>query len=241
MLKKLFALAGVTALTGAVVAVSAAGCSSTTETTETTDSGTTDGGKKEGGGVGEDEDAGACPANVALTAADLDGEIGWKKAAPSPGACSQGDLTQLEANFKDDGIQSYFDLGKSVSDACKACVFAKDTDETWGPIVGSADDNGQTGFINFGACFGSIEGDACGKALQYEQFCYNVACNECSTTTTERQSCVEAAGSDGMCKDFGSTTGNACPDIQNTAKKCNTVFDGIKTLCGSGAGDGGAD
>ena len=70
--------------------------------------------------------------------------------------------------------------------------------------VGTAADDGQTGFVNFGACFGSVDGADCGKALQYEQFCYNIACNACTSTTAERQKCVEKAGSAGaMCSAFG--------------------------------------
>jgi hypothetical protein len=176
---------------------------------------------------------------VPLTEADLDKEIGWKEAKKSPGACTPTDLTQLETNFKDTGIKTYFDLGKDLSTNCFACVFAKDTDANWGPIVGTAENNGETGFVNFGACFGAVEDAACGKALQYEQFCYNIACNECTTTSTERQKCVEKAGSSGMCTEFGDATAKACPNIQTSAKQCNSIIDAAKTLCGSGVSDAG--
>ena len=243
--KKLFALASVSALAGLMTTVAAAGCSSTTTETTTTDAG---GDAKEGGsrrdvGVEEEEPPVDCPQNVPVTVADFDKEIGWKAAVAAPGSCAQADVTQLEANFKDTNIQSYFDLGTGLSAECKACVFSKDTDANWQPIVGTAADNGQTGFVNFGACFGSIEGDACGKALQYEQFCYNVACNECATTQTERQSCIGKAGdTGGMCEEFGATTGTACPQLQDTATQCNSVLDAVKTLCGEGgAADAGTD
>jgi hypothetical protein len=242
--KKLFALASVSALAGLMTTVAAAGCSSTTTETTTSDGGASDAkasdakAKPDVGDTEEDTPA-DCPQNVALTEADLDKEIGWKPAKTAPGACSQGDITKLEANFKDTNIKTYFDLGNGLGADCKACVFSKDTDANWGPIVGTAENNGETGFINFGACFGAIEGDACGKALQYEQFCYNVACNECTTTQTERTKCIQAAG-DGMCKDFGDKTGTACPKIQDTAKTCNTIFDSVKSLCGT-PGDGGTD
>jgi hypothetical protein len=93
--------------------------------------------------------------------------------------------------------------------------------------------------VNFGACFGYVEDEACGKALQYEQFCYNVACNECTATSTERQKCVEKAGSSGMCSAFGDATQKACPDIQTSAKKCNSIIDAAKTLCGAASTDAG--
>ena len=141
------------------------------------------------------------------------------------------DLTQLEANFKDTGIKSYFDLGKQLSTECFACVFAKDTDANWGPIVGTAENNGETGFVNFGACFGAVEDAACGKALQYEQFCYNIACNECTTTSTQRQQCVSVAGSTGMCTTFGNTTATSCPNIATSNTTCGTIIDAVKYLC----------
>lgn len=183
--------------------------------------------------AGKDVDPNACPPNIPLTAADLDAEIGWKAAAPSAGACSTADLTQLQNNFNNPAIASYLDLGNGLSTTCKACAISLDTAGSWGPIVATAADNGATGFINFGACFGSIEGAACGKSLQYEQFCYNVACNECAVTQAERQMCITKAGDPGgMCKGFGDTTTVNCPNIATTAAKCNTIFDAVKTLCG---------
>ena len=241
--KKLFALASVSAIAGLMTAVTASGCTNKEEVIDGSSSGTTtDGGKDSGGsksdrppvGDTEEDPPTDCPADAPLTEADLDKEIGWKEAKKTPGACSATDLTQLETNFKDTGIKTYFDLGKQLSDECFACVFAKDTDANWGPIVGTAENNGETGFVNFGACFGAVEDPACGKALQYEQFCYNIACNECTTTSTERQKCVEKAGSSGMCTEFGDATAKACPNIQTSAKQCNSIIDAAKTLCGSG-------
>jgi hypothetical protein len=168
-----------------------------------------------------------------MTAAELDTQVGWKCPAAVKGACSAADITQLDTNFKDAGLQSWFDLGNNLSASCKACAFAKDTDANWGAIVGTAADNGQTGFINFGACYGHVEGDKCGRSLQYEQFCYNIVCNECAATSAERAKCVQFAGSQGSCKGFGDDTAKNCPQLTNTSKTCNTVFDAVKHLCGT--------
>lgn len=165
-----------------------------------------------------------------MTAADLDAEIGWKPATKTPGACSAADLTQLQANFQSSSTATYLDLGKNLSASCKACAISYDTATNWQPIVATQADGGATGFVNFGACFGNVESAACGKALQYEQFCYNVACNEC-TTTTQRQQCVEAAGTTGMCTTFGNTTATSCPNIATSAMSCNSILDAVKTLC----------
>lgn len=175
-----------------------------------------------------------CPANVPLTSADLDKEFGWKPALKAPGACSAGDLTTLQNNLTNPAIKTYLDLGTGLSATCKACAITLDTATSWGPIVATESNNGMTGFINFGACYGSIEGDACGKSLQYEQFCYGIACNECSSTATARQQCVKAASEGGgMCAAFGAATGTSCPNIQTTAIVCNGLIEGVKTLCGS--------
>lgn len=243
--KKLFALASVSAIAGLMTTVAASGCSSTTTETGSS-SGSTDAAASKDATTkdrttipGDEEAVSDCPQNVPLTEADLDKEIGFKPAKANPGACSATDITTLETNFKDTGIKTYFDLGKNLPDDCFNCVFAKDTDANWGPIVGTAENNGETGFVNFGACFSYVEDEACGKALQFEQFCYNIACNECTTTSTERQKCVEKAGSSGMCTDFGDTTAKACPNIQTSAKKCNSIIDAAKTLCGAASADAG--
>jgi len=247
--KKLFALASVSAIAGLMTTVTASGCSSTTTENAPSEGGASSSSgstskdaatdRKQIPGDNEDEEPTDCPANVPLTEADLEKEIGWKPAKANPQACSAADITKLEANFKNTNIKTYFDLGEGLGDDCFACVFAKDTDANWGPIVGTAENNGETGFVNFGACFGFVEDEACGKALQYEQFCYNIACNECTTTSTERQKCVEKAGSSGMCTEFGDATAKACPDIQTSAKKCNSIIDAAKTLCTAGSTDAG--
>lgn len=127
---------------------------------------------------------------------------------------------------------TYLDLGKNLSASCKACAISYDTDANWQPIVATFANGGDTGFINFGACFGAVEGSACGKALQYEQFCYNIACNECTTTSTQRQQCVSVAGATGgMCNTFGNTTATSCPNIATTATTCNSILDSVKYLC----------
>jgi hypothetical protein len=112
-------------------------------------------------------------------------------------------------------------------------VISFDSDAAWGPIVATATDGGKTGFINFGACFGEIEGAVCGKSLQYEQFCYSAECGDCATPS-EKNTCTQVANqSASLCKGFSDRTSTDCPDLVNTATHCNTIFDAVKTLCGS--------
>jgi len=187
-------------------------------------------------GAEQDEPPGPiiCPMDVPLSNADLDKEIGWKPGSPAQGSCSTADISQLESNFKSTSITTYFDLAKGVSDTCHACVVSKDTDAKWGPIVGTAENNGETGFVNYGACFGAIEGDACGKAIQYEAFCQNIACNECVTTESERAKCISAASAAGnMCESFTNEKTKSCPSWSLNVKSCGDVLTAIKTLCGA--------
>ena len=174
-----------------------------------------------------------CPSNVQVTTAGLDQSKGWKPAVKTPGACSQTDLTQLEDNMKSLQSKTYLDLGKNLSAGCRACAIALDTDQTWGPIVATAADGGTTGFYNYGACFGDLEGPACGKSLQYEQFCYSSQCGECATPA-DKKTCIDAAGqSASLCKEFNDQTSTSCPDLVNSAKQCSTLLDAVRILCGS--------
>jgi hypothetical protein len=90
-----------------------------------------------------------CPPVTPLTSADMDQSYGWKPALRIVGACSDGDIDQLRANiFSFAPVTSYFDLGAGLSQSCNDCVFSKDTDATWGLIVGHAANGGATGFLN---------------------------------------------------------------------------------------------
>jgi hypothetical protein len=240
MVRKLMALGSVMFVTGLVTTLTISGCSDADPGAEP------DAGEDARTDVrpppsepDPDDDAGACPASVPLTAADIDEEIGWKPAAKAAGACSAEDLAVLEANFEDTTIESYFDLGKNLTETCRTCAIAKDTDDAWGPIVGLAASNGQTGFINFGACFGAVVAEPCGKAVQYEELCYNVACDACATTQSEQQRCVSAAGEAGMCKEFAATTQGQCPGLSGAVAQCGTLIDAVKTLCGGTSLDAG--
>jgi hypothetical protein len=179
-------------------------------------------------------DAATCPPGdlQPVTAADIDKQVGYHAAVVSATACTTGDMTTLDTNTKDTTITSFFDLGKNLSDTCKACVIAKDTDTHWAPIVGTASDNGATGFYDFGACFGAVEGDACGKAIQYSEFCFNIACNKCATTSAARQKCVQAAGAKGgFCEAFGTEVVKSCPNVAQTQNICGNIIDAAKFLC----------
>jgi hypothetical protein len=193
------------------------------------------------GFVDPEDPSGSCPGDAPLSEADLDDEIGWKPSAASPGACSATDLEQLEDNFADTSLTSYSDLGKNLSDTCRACVISKDTDATWGPIVAVGGTSGQTGFVNYGACFGAIEGAPCGKAIQYESFCTNIACEGCATRQELAECVTTSTSANGMCASFANKRTSACPSWALNVKSCGTILKAVATLCGSPTGDAGAD
>jgi hypothetical protein len=189
---------------------------------------------------GDDFDDG-CPSTAPLSESDLDAEIGWKPSLPAKGSCSTADLDQLEANFSDSSLRSYLDLGKGLSTACRACVISKDTDPKWGPIVAVTSGGGDTGFVNYGACFGAIEGDACGKAIQYESFCTSIACQDCAFSQKEQAECVTSSTTDnGMCASFANQRTTACPSWALNVKSCGTILKAVQTLCGPNPTDAGA-
>ena len=97
MIKKIFALASVTALTGLVAAVSASGCSSTTSVAD--EGGTT---VSEAGGdarkpieAGPEEEAGpsSCPTTDPIDATTAP----WKSPQVLPGSCTEKMITDLVA------------------------------------------------------------------------------------------------------------------------------------------------
>jgi hypothetical protein len=190
---------------------------------------------------GDDFPGGSCPSSETLTESDLDAEIGWKPALPVKGACSADDIDQLEKNFSDTSLRTYLDLGKDLSESCRACVITKDIEPKWGPIVAVAEGNGESGFVNLGACFGAIEGDACGKAIQYESFCTNIACQDCAFSQKEQAECVTKSTTDnGMCAPFTNQRTTACPSWALNVKSCGTVVKAVQTLCGPEPTDAGA-
>jgi len=237
--KKLFALASVSALAGLMTTVVAAGCSSTTTETVPADSGPTDSGKvtpkREAAAEPEPEPEPECPVEVGFDYAGIDKEIGWKAPKAVPGACEQEDFTLFEKNFET--AKTWLDLGNGLNPDCAACLITKDTDENYGVIVATAADDGKTGWANFGSCFGAVEGEACGEAVQYANFCLDAAC-ECASTDSAQTKCYTAAR-DGTCKEFTGKLTDGCPDFETTLETCTDLLASAKYLCGGAPTDGG--
>lgn len=181
-----------------------------------------------------EEDAATCYQDVKLSGEALD----WKPAAPSPGTCTSAELTQFEANYKDNAITTWKDIGQGISEACASCLITPLSAAKWGFVV-YVDEDPATGFQNWGACFSMFEGDACGKSVHNSQTCSLAACDACEDQNSF-DSCTETAGA-GACAEYVGDVEKNCPKISNNAQKCGTRVAAIKTLCGGTIPDGGGD
>lgn len=245
MVKKLFALASVTALGGFVIAVSAAGCSSTETTTTATDASTDVAKKTDAKPPVPEEDA--APETTCLAPKPIDvSTIPYQPPAIKPGSCSKDVLTQISTFVDKNPNATFTDVKDEVSkDAkCGACVFGSVDDSSWAAIVLDKDGNGA---INRGACVNVVSGnDACGKAYQQWTSCLLEACDKC-TTDTERQTCqTDAQEAGAACGDASDALGKACGAKINTyISACRigqyTWDAAITKLCIEGPKDGGTD
>lgn len=250
MVKKLFALASVTALTGLMVTIGVAGCSSTTEVTEpTADSGTTPDAavkpKADAGDPDEETEAGPAvcppPASPQITAAEIEAQLKWMPPTVEKTACAQGDLDAITDLFKKNptGVQ-YTDLEKALSATCAPCVFTNAAaSPKWQMFI-----KGSGGYIDnsAGACFAAVKDEACGKARFQWELCVDGACNETDCATDDQnkiRTCIGKAAN-GVCKDITTAYTTACPDEQTYIDACGSILSAIAGVCGGGP-DGGLD
>lgn len=244
MKKKVLVLSAVTCVAGIVMAT-AAGCSSETVSSTTTPPDATTDVRNERQPIdsGPEEDAGQCPLNEALTADDLLQKPGYKPGKATPGSCTTAELAQFEKNLDDTNIKTWKDLGQDLGTTCADCIITSTAKDNWGPVVYTEESGGDRGFYNFGACFGVVEGkDACGQAVQFLEFCLDAACDTCAETQADREACIDkAADTGGMCEPFVETLTAECKQLTTSGKKCNTVADAAKTICGAAITDGGTD
>lgn len=229
------------AIAGSIAVSSAEGCSSddATPAGTTPDAAVDTTPEPDLDSGGKADAADTCPPALTLTIDGAKKELGWKKAIATPGACTEDELATLEAS----GSVPYDQLADTVSPGCAACAISYDTDANWQPWVFVKTDAGKTtGSINFGACFGHVEGEACGEAIALSEFCRDTACNECAGSKgSSRDACVKAAeATGGPCAAFAANTKTSCPGFAKTVSSCNTVYQGVRTLCGVPA-DGGTD
>ena len=253
MVKKLFALASVTALAGLVSAVGAAGCSETVVESGASDAGASDAAKKSDAKTpnpGDDEEE---PDPVSCLNTDpIDAtKFPYTKALRAAGSCTDAEHKALSDYFEakvdanEDVLVS--EWSKEVSANCAKCVFSDGTGD-WTPIIVKDDELDN---VNRGGCIEILTGkEACGEAYQQVTECRLEACATKCKTQDEFSECLKDAQGifTGPCKDaydnMESSCGNNLAAAEKGCQGTKWTFDGpIKVQCISGggadAGDGG--
>ena len=232
MVKKFFALASVTALTGLIASVAIAGCSSTTEVAgPAADTGTAPvpdakaGDAKKPPTPGDDEEPPASTECKGLTPVDAT-KLPWKAPTKLAGACTEKELADLVTYVDVNDTAKYAMWKASVANpACSACIFGKETDATWKPLLENA--KGELVGLNVGGCIAIASNDEkCGQSYQNWFDCRFEACGDCPQgDSAALQKCLTAA-SKGGCKDAFDAVSTVCGDQKIT--DAETACDGVK-------------
>jgi hypothetical protein len=175
-----------------------------------------------------------CP-GAAPSKADLDSSGGWKPPPAKQNVCSAADIAAFDGNFAN--AQTYSDLVKGLPASCASCILTKETDATWGFLV--ADDKGELGFVNYGACYARAAGgsDACGKGIQYSEFCISASCSDCSENevdSCESDPATQSACSANFDADIASGCGTDQAKLQALDDACSKASLAAAVLCGGG-------
>ena len=224
MMMKAFAF-GVAASSAVLVALLASGgCSSSTPDAPAADAATDTQVAKP-----HNDEAGPPPATcpgAAPTKAELDSSGGWKPPPAKQNVCTSADIAAFDASFAT--AATYADIVKGLPAACASCLLTKETDATWGFLV--TDDKGELGFVNYGACYARASGgsDACGKGIQYSEFCIGASCADCSDSETQD------ACSANFDADIASGCGSDQAKLQALDDACSKASLAAAVLCGGG-------
>jgi len=253
MVKRIFALASVSALTGMVSAVAAAGCSSDDDAeARPPDAATTDARSLQEAGPRDEPDAGGGGGDDGLCLADnpIDAaQFPYAKAIKSPGACTTKELESLSSFFKERaGAEDVkmSEWAQVVGASCAKCVFSETNGSEWGPILTK---NDKLDDVNRGGCIEIVSGKpACGQAYQAVAACRIEACVQDCKTQDEFSNCladVQAIFS-GPCRGAYDTLTKECGDnlgaYETACKGTTWTFEGpVKVQCitGGAGGDGG--
>jgi hypothetical protein len=193
----------------------------------------------DGGTVGFDGGS-MCP-GTAPTVADLDAAGGWNPPPPlNRTACSLANITTFQNNFST--ALTWNDLVKNLPTTCAQCLLSKESDTQWKLIV--TDATGQAGFLNYGACYARAPygSDACGKAVQYDEFCLSVSCSSCPDA--QYSSCLSASSTVSACTaNFSAAIQTGCgtdaAKLQALDASCGSAASAAKVLCANTLPDGG--
>jgi hypothetical protein len=249
LVKKLFALASISGLTGLLAVSAASGCSSTTTaaadgTDATTGGDTTKVVPKEAAAEDTSTGPAICPTTDPITAADIDSQLKWAPPKAPQAVCTQQNLDDLKALIIKNGAAGtkFTDIQTTLGATCAACAFSKDTDTNWQVYVQTT-----SGFLSnrTSSCAAQVEGEACGKAYFQADICLKIACSatDCGGDAEVAACQKKAAGTGGACNALGQAFINACPNEKTTFAAdgpCASSPAAIAVTCGGGL-DGGLD
>jgi hypothetical protein len=251
VVKKLFALASISGLTGLMVTMAASGCSSTTTTAgaDTTDASTaTDAAKtlpKEAAADDAATTPGVCPSTDIITSADIAMQLKWMPPLPPQNVCVQKNIDDLRDLIIKNGTMGtkFTDIQTALGATCAACAFSKDTAANWQPYVQTTN-----GFLSnrTASCLAQVESAACGKAAFELDICGKIACNttDCPTDAEVTACQKKAFAKGGACNAIGQTFVTACPNeavqLDPATGPCATSPQAIAVSCAGGP-DGGLD
>ncbi len=221
MVKKLFALASVTALTGLVASAAAAGCSST-EVINGGDA-SADARREASRPADTDEPAAeSCKAQGKFEAEAI------KPNAPQQKACTSEQIEALSAKCAEgaDADPNNADC-KAARDAtenkgCADCIFGSDADAQW-KVVNLNPDAERKVRYNQAGCIELASGvKDCGGALLTLNICLNAYCSDCGTES-EQGTCVNEV-IEGECSEFRITSACAKAALQTYEKQVEDCF-----------------
>lgn len=247
MVRQLFALGSVTALTGLVVTVAAVGCSSKENKVDTDTTIPYDAGKRSDGAAQSKPDATATATCMTTTPIDAT-KFPYNKAGFTLGACTDAELTALDDFVGKKSVNDPIVISEwkgAVSDKCAQCVFTDIGNASWGPII-SKDD--KLDGVNRGGCIAVVSGkESCGKSYQQTTDCTIQACLDNCKTQEEFDTCrADLQGVlTGPCKATYDAMVKECgADLGSFEKSCSGTkftFEGpVKVMCISGKPVGGA-
>jgi len=234
------ALVCVMALAGLVSAVGIAGCSSDAEpaapVADADAGGLSDGGTTTPGDAAKPN---TCPSTPTIDFSELP----FKSPRVIPGACADDDLAfffaRVGATARLPEIEKQMKLRNAE---CAACIFGAADDDTWAPIIATADGEYME---NVGGCFAVVSGnDACGKAYQATNRCVRTTCAACSES--EAGGCSEEVRDEGgaCAEPFTEFLVECGPDPSAITRTCvlertYLVEGSIVRQCGGAKPDGG--
>lgn len=131
----------------------------------------------------------ACPSRGAPVIA------AWKPPPPVAAACTDDDFSNLAQIATKDGFTLTESLVRARNAACANCIFTRDTDLLWGPVVLSG--TAGNGAINPYACHTRAQGgsEACGRGKSQWTSCYMSMCSpETCGGGTALAACIQIGG-----------------------------------------------